>query len=114
MQAERRFRRRLELALGQARPRALLKLLHEFTAEARWVTTATTSRTNAAKLFAQEPSYPKGLKASEVLARLRDAERDKLIERVQFKGEDRKPRERWLTKAGLEFIGAATAATAAT
>jgi hypothetical protein len=59
------------------------------------VTTATTSRTNAALLLAREKRFPKHLKAPDVFNLLRDAERARLICREQFRGADRKPRERW-------------------
>jgi hypothetical protein len=96
--------------------KALLRLIAEFTARGEYVTTATTSRTHAAKLLRQEPSYPK-LKDSEVFDVLRRAERAGHLERIEFKSADRHQRERWhVTEAGATFAGiaAATAATAAT
>ena len=96
--------------------KALLKLLAEFTARGEIVTTAITSRTHAAKLLHQEATYPK-LKDCEVFDLLRRAERAGHLERVLFKGSDRKQRERWqVTASGAAFscIAAATAATAAT
>lgn len=96
--------------------KALLRLIAEFTARGEYVTTATTSRTHAAKLLRQETSYPK-LKDSEVFDVLRRAERAGHLERIEFKSADRHQRERWhVTAAGATFAGitAATAATAAT
>jgi putative DNA primase/helicase len=95
--------------------KALLKLIAEFTSRDEFVSTATTSRSHAAKLLRDEPSYPK-LKDGEVLALLRQSERVGQIERIAYKGADRKPRERWdVTASGAEFAGIpSNAATAAT
>jgi putative DNA primase/helicase len=95
---------------------ALLRLIAEFTARGEFITTATTSRTHAAKLLRQEPAYPK-LKDGEVFDLLRRAERAGHLERVQFKGADRHQRERWhVTPKGAAHAGidAGTAGTAAT
>jgi hypothetical protein len=100
----------------RASSKALLKLIAEFTARGEFVTTATTSRTHAAKLLCREPSYPR-LKDAEVFGLLRSAERAGHLERVEFKGSDRHQRERWqVTASGAAFAGihAATAGTAAT
>jgi hypothetical protein len=97
--------------------KALLKLIHEFTHRGEFITTATTSRTNAAKLLKHEAGYPSKLKDTEVFDLLRRCERSGHLERETYKGADRKPRERWsVTTAGMSFAGihAATAATAAT
>jgi len=97
----------------RTRTKALLKLIAEFAARGEFVTTATTSRTHAAKLLKQEATYPK-VKDAEVFDLLRRAERAGHLERVEFKGSDRKGRERWqVSKAGADFAGilAATAAT---
>lgn len=93
--------------------KALLRLLHEFAARGEHVTTATTSRTHAAVLFAKERAFPAHLKAADVFALLRDAERDGLISRTEYRGADRKPCECWtLTPKGDDLLGnAATAAT---
>lgn len=96
--------------------RAILKLIAEFTARGEHVSTATTSRTHAGKLLGQEPTFPK-MKDGELFDLLRKAERAGHLERVKFKGTDRKERERWeVTSAGQVFadLPAATAATAAT
>ncbi len=96
--------------------KALLRLIAEFTARGEFVTTATTSRTHAARLLRQEPSYPR-LKDGEVFDLLRRAERAGHLERIQFKGADRHQRERWhVTPAGAAIAGidAVTAGTAAT
>lgn len=96
--------------------RALLRLIHEFATRGESVAASHTSPTNAARMLSGQRSYPQR-KPAEVFDLLRDAERRGLIKREQFRGADRKPRERWaLTTAGLDLIGAsaATAATAAT
>lgn len=97
---------------------ALLKLIAEFTERGEYVGTATTSRTHAAKLLAGESTYPKGLKPAEVFDLLRRAERAGYLARVEYRGADRKARERWeVTRQGRAHAGlppAATAATAAT
>jgi hypothetical protein len=95
--------------------RALLRLVHEFASRGEHITTAATSRTNAALLLARERTFPKHLKAPDVFDLLRDAERAGFINRETYKGADRKARERWaLTPEGLAHIGAVTAATSAT
>lgn len=97
---------------------ALLKLIAEFTERGEYVGTATTSRTHAAKLLAGESTYPKGLKQNDVFDLLRRAERAGYLARVEYRGADRKARERWeVTHQGRTHAGlpaAATAATAAT
>jgi hypothetical protein len=100
----------------RTRTKALLKLIAEFAARGEFVTTATTSRTHAAKLLKQEATYPK-VKDGEVFDLLRRAERAGYLERVEFRGTDRHTRERWqVSKAGAAFAGiaAGTAGTAAT
>ncbi len=96
--------------------KALLKLIAEFTERGEFITTATTSRTHAAKLLHRERTYPK-LKDGEVFDLLRQAERAGQLERVLFKGSDRHQRERWqVTVVGAAFAGitAVTAGAAAT
>lgn len=115
--------------LNAEHTRALMRLIAEFSARGEHVTTATTSRTHAAKLLAGEPGYPKRLKPGAVFSMLRAAERDGHLERHVFQGPDRKSRECWrVTAPGREWAGlpaaipekgeaepfAATAATAAT
>lgn len=93
--------------------KALLKLIAEFAERGEHVTTATTSRTNAAKLLRHEPGFPR-MRDGEVFNLLRSAERAGYLERISYKGPDRKDRERWaLTNAGRAFaaLPAATAAT---
>ncbi|MBK6008811.1 AAA family ATPase [Ramlibacter ginsenosidimutans] len=91
--------------------RALLRLIAEYTDRGEFVSTAHTSRTHAAKVLRQEPSYPKWLKDAEVFDLLRKAERAGRLERVTYKGTDRHERERWhVTHAGRS--DAATAGTA--
>lgn len=97
---------------------ALLKLIAEYSERGEHITTATTSRTHAAKLLAGESTYPKGLKSADVFDLLRRAERSEYLARVTYRGADRKGRECWeVTHQGREHAGlppAATAATAAT
>lgn len=102
--------------VDRGQTKALLKLIAEFTARGEFITTATTSRTHAAKLLHQEATYPK-LKDGEVFDLLRRAERAGHLERVSFKAIDRHQRERWqVTAAGAMFAGiaAVTAGAAAT
>ena len=99
--------------------KVLLKLIHEFTARGEYVSTATTSRTHAAKLLRGEPGFPKRMRDGEVFDLLRQAERRGWLGREEHRGADRKPREAWsVTPAGAALAGipesAATAATAAT
>jgi N-acetylmuramoyl-L-alanine amidase len=92
--------------------KVLLKLIHEFTQRGEFISTATTSRTHAAKMLCKEPGYPR-LRHPEVFALLRRAERAGHLQRVTYRGSDRKERERWqVTTVGLAFADvAATAAT---
>lgn len=94
---------------------ALLRLIDEYTVRGEFVSTATTSRTHAAKLLSREPTCPR-VDKGQLFALLRWAEREGLLARKAYSGPDRKPRERWqVTPAGCEFADiAATAATAAT
>lgn len=94
---------------------ALLKLIAEYAERGEHITTATTSRTHAAKLLAGESTYPKGLKPAEVFDLLRRAERANHLARVTYRGADRKARECWeVTHHGREHAGLPPAATAAT
>lgn len=91
---------------------ALLRLIHEYSKRGEVISTAHTSRSHAARLLNREPTYPK-LRDAEVFDLLRQAERDGLIVRVQFKGIDRHRRERWqVTPAGADFAGIRFAGTA--
>lgn len=96
--------------------KSLLKLIAEFSERGEHVTTATTSRTHAAKLLCNEPGYPKGRTPTDVFDLLRKAERAGHIERTTYQGADRKPREAWrVTDTGRHFAELpAVAATAAT
>lgn len=81
--------------------KALLRLMAEFTERGEFVSTGATSPTSAPRLLAGEPGYPKGRKAAEVLAMLRNAERDGLLIKQTYRARDRHERERWmLTDAG--------------
>ena len=96
--------------------KSLLKLIAEFSERGEHVTTATTSRTHAAKLLCNEPGYPKGRTTTDVFDLLRKAERAGHIERTTYQGADRKPREAWrVTDTGRHLAElppiAATAAT---
>lgn len=97
--------------------RALLKLIHEFTERGEFVTTATTSRTHAAKLLRNEPAYPDRLKDNEVFDLLRRAERAGYLERTTVRSKGRgHEKEVWaVTSSGRDFCGTApTAPTAPT
>jgi len=84
--------------------RALLTLLIDFTERGEFVSPEKNSRNHAVALMGTQRDFPKGLKATEIFDLLRDAERDGLIERVQYRGGDRHPRSRWnVTAAGREL-----------
>lgn len=109
----------VQAAAANRHRQALLRLIHEFTQRGEFVSTATTSRTHAGKLLRPAHGFPAGLQDSRLFELLRAAERQGLIVRMQYRGTDRKQRERWqLTQQGAESAGitdfAATAATAAT
>ena len=93
--------------------RALLRLIHEFTERGEYVSTATTSRTHAGRLLRGQPGFPTRITDPELFDLLRGAERAGHLARVEFRGADRKPRERWeVTTEGTRFADlAATAAT---
>ncbi len=85
---------------------ALLTLIHEYAGRGEFVATASTSPSNAARLFAAEKSFPRGLKRAEVFPLLRDAERAGLLEREDYRSPGRKDLQRWaLTTRGRESIG---------
>ncbi|MBG6082715.1 AAA family ATPase [Rubrivivax gelatinosus] len=96
--------------------KALLRLIHEFTERGEFVSAATTSRTHAGKLLRMAPGFPRNLPDGELFELLRQAERRGWLERIEYRGTDRKPRERWnVTAQGCRAAElAATAATAAT
>ena len=84
--------------------KALLKLIAEFSERGEHITTATTSRTHAAKLLAGESTYPKGRKPADVFNLLRKAERAGHIERAMRAGDNRHQKEVWLvTPKGREL-----------
>ncbi len=96
--------------------KSILRLIHEFEQRGEYVTTATTSRTHAGKLFASEATFPP-MRDSELFDLLRRAERAGQIERVSYRNAHRNQAERWqVTAAGMAFSGidALTAVTAAT
>lgn len=94
--------------------RALLKLIAEFSERGEHVSTATTSRSNAAALLSAEAGYPKALKPREVFDLLRRAERAGHIERVVQRTANRKPLECWqVTSKGREHAELAPTAPAA-
>jgi hypothetical protein len=65
-------------------------------------------------VFAHEPTFPRGRKASQIDWLLNGAKRRGLIELESYKGTNRKPRERWrLSATGLEYIGVAPSAPSA-
>ena len=83
--------------------KALLRLIAEFSERGEHVTTATTSRTHAAKLLAGESSYPKGRKPADVFNLLRKAERAGQLVRVMRSAENRHQKEVWeVTPQGRE------------
>lgn len=83
--------------------KALLRLIVEFSERGEHVTTATTSRTHAAKLLSSEPSYPKGRKPADVFDLLRRAERAGHLVRVMRAAANRHQKEVWeVTPEGRE------------
>lgn len=96
--------------------KALLKLIAEFTERGEHITTATSSRTHAARLLKGEPGFPR-VKDAEVFNLLRKTERAGYLERVNVRGSNRHEKECWsVTAAGRAFVGlpALTALTAPT
>jgi hypothetical protein len=94
--------------------KALLRLIHEYSGRGEFVHTAHNSPRGAGKLFAEEKTYPKGLKPTAVGALMRDAERDGLLVRQLYRDANRKPHERWaLTPSGFASIGVAPSAPSA-
>ena len=84
--------------------KALLRLIAEFSERGEHVTTATTSRTHAAKLLAGESTYPKGRKPADVFDLLRKAERAGQLVRVMRSAENRHQKEVWeVTPQGREL-----------
>lgn len=84
--------------------KALLRLIAEFSERGEHVTTATTSRTHAAKLLAGEGTYPKGRKPADVFDLLRRAERAGQLVRVMRSAENRHQKEVWeVTPQGREL-----------
>ena len=93
--------------------RALLRLVHEFTARGEWVPTATSGPSTVTQLMCQAPTYPRRLKSGEVFELLRDAERRGWLERVTYANANRKTRVRWeVTPPGCEATGLPTAPVA--
>lgn len=93
--------------------RALLELIHEFYGRGEWISPSTKSRNHAGLLLVGQKGFPGHLKSADVANVLRDAEREKLLRREEFKDKYRKGHDRWaVTETGLEFIGAACAAGA--
>lgn len=75
--------------------RALVGLVRDYYRRGEWVSTSLQSNSSASRLFSNEGDYPRYLKASEVVQRLRTAERLGYLHRESYKGQDRKARERW-------------------
>ena len=95
----------LQAIAATADMKALLRLVAEFASRGEFVSPSANSPASAPRLLASEPGYPKGRKPAEVLAMLRNAERDGLLLKEEFRGRDRHPRERWtLTSAGRALI----------
>jgi hypothetical protein len=91
--------------------RALLALVAEFSGRGEHVSTSPTGRPNVTQLFGAEVSYPRGMKVTDALAILRDAERRELLAREQYRTPDRKLRERFaITDAGRSFLAGAPSA----
>lgn len=86
--------------------KALLRLIDEFSQRGEYVSPAVNSSSSAPRLLANERGYPKKRKATEVQAMLREAERDALLVREGYRGNDRHEKFRWvLTDAARVLIG---------
>jgi putative DNA primase/helicase len=82
----------------------LLRLIAEYSARGEHITTATHSRTHAARVLRSEPGFPKWLKDAEVFDLLRNAERAGYLQRAEIRGANRHRRECWqVTPAGVAF-----------
>ncbi|MCG3190773.1 MAG: hypothetical protein LKCHEGNO_03595 [Burkholderiaceae bacterium] len=75
--------------------RAVLKLLCEFHGRGEFISTADTGRSCASAKLSTQRGYPKGMEPRAVFNVLREAERAGYVRREQYKGADRKPRERF-------------------
>ena len=92
--------------------RALLGLIVEFTARGEFVQTssAANGRSNV-RMFKGQPTFPGKRKHDELLDLLREAERRGLIQRMAFRDEERKPKERWhVTQSGTAYLEGAPSA----
>ena len=74
---------------------AILRLIEEFTARGESIGTSPQSPSNAHRMLKNEKDYPARMPAADLFALLRDAERRRLIEREEYRTQDRKSRERW-------------------
>lgn len=85
---------------------AVLGLIHEYAGRGESIATSQNSPGNAARMLAAEKAYPRKRKPTEVFGLLRDAERQGLLLRQDYRDTGRKLRERWqLTEAGRAAIG---------
>jgi hypothetical protein len=92
-------------ATGQNPTRALLELIAEFNTRGEHIGTGNTSSTNAFRMLAKEPTFPKGLSRADVFYQLRQAERAGYLSNFEYKTQDRKTRKRWeLTETGKALI----------
>lgn len=74
----------------------VLELIDECYRRGEYISTATTAHSNAFKMLATEPTFPKTIrKANQLWPLLRDAERAGRLERETYQSVQRKPQERW-------------------
>ncbi len=92
-------------ATGQDPTRALLELIAEFNTRGEYISTGSTSTSNAYRMLSKEPTFPKGLSRADVSYKLRQAERAGYLSNFEYKTQDRKTRKRWeLTETGKALI----------
>lgn len=74
----------------------VLDLIDEFYRRGEYISTGTSAHSNAFKMLACEPTFPKTIrKANQLWPLLRDAERAGRLERETYQSAQRKPLERW-------------------
>ena len=84
--------------LAAARLRSILAMVDEFYRRGEYCSTSTSSHTNAFKVLGGDPAFPRITK-NELFLILRDAERQRLIEREGYKSHHRNPCERWRVRS---------------
>ncbi len=87
--------------IAYQRLRAVLRLIRDFNDRGEVISTATSGPGNTHHTLHAEAGYPEGLSRDDLVTLLREAERQKLIERVERKTGGRRAGEQWtLTTKG--------------